>query len=68
MVFYQLAAQAQALAMKAMGASLDYIERITEIKHRTLQCFFKKAHSRGWDPSSRPLVLGGYIFDGFRTG
>jgi hypothetical protein len=57
-VFYQLATKAQAWAMKAMGA-----ERITEIKRRTLQYIFKKTRSRGWDPSSRPLVFGGYIID-----
>jgi hypothetical protein len=65
MVLYQLATKAQALAMKVMGATLDHIERITEIKRRTLlQYLFKRARSRGWDPSTRPLVLDGYIIVG----
>ena len=68
MGFHQLATRAQALAMKAMGATLQHIERITEIKRRTLQYIFKKARSRGWDPSSRPLILDGYIIDAPRTG
>ena len=67
-VFYQLATRAQALAMKAMGATLEHIERITEIKRRTLQYIFKRARSRGWDPSSRPLVLDGYVLDAPRAG
>jgi len=33
MIFYQLIIRAQALAMKAMGATLEYIQCITEIKH-----------------------------------
>ena len=32
MVFYQLTTRAQALAMKAMGATLEHIQHITEIK------------------------------------
>jgi len=68
MGFHQLATRAQALAMKAMGATLDHIQRITEIKRRTLQYIFKRAHSHGWDPVSRPLVLDGYIIDTPCTG
>ena len=68
MGFYQLATKAQALAIKAMGATLDHIERITEIKRRALQYIFKKARSRGWDPVCRPLLLDGYIIDAPRTG
>jgi hypothetical protein len=67
MGFHQLATRAQALAMKAIGATLQHIERITEIKRRTLQYIFKKARGRGWDPSSRPLILDGYIIDAPRT-
>ena len=59
--FHQLATRAQALAMKAMGATLDYIENITQIKRRNLQYIFSKARSCGWDPVSRPLLLDGYI-------
>ena len=54
--------------MKAMGATLDYIENITQIKRRTLQYIFSKARSRGWDPVSRPLLLDGYIVDAPRAG
>ena len=61
MGFYQLATRAQALAMKAMGTTLDYIENITQIKRRNLQYIFSKARSCGWDPVSRPLLLDGYI-------
>ena len=46
-----------------MGATLKYIERITEIKRQALQYLFKKAYSRGWDPSSHPLILNGYIIN-----
>ena len=63
MGFHQLATRAQALAMKAMGATLNYIKNITQIKRRTLQYIFSKAHSRGWDPVSCPLLLNGYIID-----
>ena len=66
MVFYQLATRAQALAMKDMGATLEHIERITEIKRRTLQYIFKRARSRvGTLP---PLVLDGYVLDAPRAG
>jgi hypothetical protein len=41
MVFHQLATKAQALAMKAMGATLNHIKRITEIKRRALQYIFE---------------------------
>ena len=68
MVFYQLATRAQALAMKAMGATLEHIERITEIKRRTLQYIFKRVHSHSWDPSSHSLVLDGYVLDAPHTG
>ena len=68
MGFHQLATRAQALAMKAMGATLDYIENITQIKRRNLQYIFSKARSRGWDPVSRPLILDGYIINAPRTG
>ncbi|OCK99057.1 uncharacterized protein K441DRAFT_540712 [Cenococcum geophilum 1.58] len=68
MGFYQLATKAQALAIKAIGATLDYIENITQIKRRTLQYIFLKARSRGWDPISRPLILDGYIIDAPYTG
>ena len=68
MVFYQLTTRAQALAMKAMGATLDHIQRVTEIKRWALQYIFKKARSRGWDEISRPIVLDGYIVDAPRSG
>ena len=60
MIFYQLIIRAQALAMKAMGATLEHIERITEIKRRTLQYIFKRARSRGWDPSAHPRIEEGF--------
>jgi hypothetical protein len=47
MGFHQLATRAQALAIKAMGATLDYIENITQIKRCNLQYIFSKARSRG---------------------
>ena len=49
--------------MKAMGATLNYIKNITQIKRHTLQYIFSKARSRGQDPVSRPLILDGYIID-----
>lgn len=49
-----------------MGATLKHIERITTIKRRSLQYIFLKARSRGWNESSYPLVLNGYIVDGPR--
>ena len=49
--------------MKAIGATLDYIKNITQIKRRTLQYIFSKARSRGWDPISRSLILDGYIIN-----
>ena len=54
--------------MKAMGVTLDYIQRITEIKRWTLQYIFKKARSCGLDLVSRPLILDGYIIDAPCTG
>jgi hypothetical protein len=68
MVFYQLATKAQALAMKALGATLDHIERISEINRRTLHYLFNKSRSRRWDPSSGRFVHDGYILDSPRTG
>ena len=68
MVFYQLATRAQALAMKAMGATLEHIQRITEIKRWTLQYIFKRARSRGWDPSAHPRILDGHVIDAPHTG
>jgi len=68
MVFYQLATRAQALAMKAMGATLEHIQCITEIKRRTLQYIFKRARSRSWDPSAHPRILDGYVIDAPHTG
>ena len=53
--------------MKAMGVTLEHIKRITKIKRRALQYLFKKARSRGWDPSSYPLILDGYIINAPRT-
>ena len=53
--------------MKAMGATLNYIQRITKIKRRALQYIFKRARSRSWDPVSRPLILNGYIINAPRT-
>ena len=67
MGFHQLATRAQALAIKAIGATLDYIENVTQIKRRTLQYIFSKAHSRGWDPVSCPLLLDSYIVDALRA-
>ena len=49
--------------MKAMGATLDHIQRITEIKRRALQYIFKRACSRSQDLVSRPLILNGYIIN-----
>jgi len=68
MVFYQLATRAQALAMKAMGATLEHIQCITEIKRRTLQYIFKRARSRSWDPSAHPRILDGHVIDAPHTG
>ena len=45
MGFHQLATRAQALAIKAIGATLQHIKRITKIKRQTLQYIFKKARS-----------------------
>ncbi|OCK91758.1 uncharacterized protein K441DRAFT_728617, partial [Cenococcum geophilum 1.58] len=56
-----------ALAIKAIGATLNYIKRITKIKRRALQYIFKKARSRGWNLVCRPLLLNGYIIDAPRT-
>ena len=68
MVFYQLTTRAQALAMKAIGATLEHIQCITEIKHRTLQYIFKRARSHGWDPSTHPHILDGHVIDAPHTG
>ena len=68
MGFYQLATRAQALAMKAMGATLEHIQKITQIKRRSLQYLFKKALNRGWHPTTNPLILDGYIIDAPCTG
>ena len=68
MGFHQLATRAQALALKAMRATLDYIQHITEIKHQTLQYIFKRARSHSWDPVSHPLILSNYIIDAPHTG
>ena len=68
MGFYQLATRAQALAIKAMGATLKYIQKITQIKRRSLQYLFKKALNYGWHPTTNPLILDGYIIDAPRTG
>ena len=68
MGFYQLATKAQALAMKAMGATLERIQKITQIKRRSLQYLFKKALNRGWHPTTNPLILNGYIINAPRTG
>ena len=54
--------------MKAMGATLNYIKNITQIKRYTLQYIFSKARSRGQDPVSRPLLLDGYIVNAPYTG
>ena len=63
MVFYQLITRAQALAIKAMGATLEQIQNITQIKQRGLQYLIKKALNRGWNPTINPLVLNGYIIN-----
>ena len=67
MVFYQLTTRAQALAMKAMGATLEQIQNITQIKRRSLQYLIKKALNRGWNPTTNPLILDGYIIDAPRA-
>ena len=63
MVFYEIATRAQALAMKAMGATLNQIENITKIKRRSLQYLIKKALNRGWNPTTNPLIIDGYVID-----
>jgi hypothetical protein len=63
MVFYEIATRAQALAMKAMGATLNQIENITKIKRRSLQYLIKKALNRGWNPTTNPLIIDGYVVD-----
>ena len=67
--FYQLTTRAQALALaiKAMGATLEQIQKITQIKRRLLQYLFKKALNRGWHPTTNPLILNGYIIDTLYT-
>ena len=67
MVFHQLATRAQALAMKAMGATLEQIQNITQIKRRGLQYLIKKALNRGWNPTTNPLILDGYVIDAPRA-
>ena len=54
--------------MKAMGATLDHIKCITEIKRCALQYIFKKACSCGWDLVCRPLLFNSYIIDAPCTG
>ena len=54
--------------MKAMGATLERIESITQMKRRSLQYLFKKALDRGWHPTTNPLILDGYIIDAPRAG
>ena len=68
MVFYQIATRAQALAMKAMGATLQQIQNVTFIKRHTLQYLFTKAANRGWNPVTNPLVLDGHVVDAPRSG
>ena len=68
MGFYQLATRAQALAIKAMGATLKKIQKITQIKRRSLQYLFKKALNHSWHPTTNPLILNGYIINAPRTG
>ena len=63
MVFYEIATRAQALAMKAMGATLNQIKNITKIKRRSLQYLIKKALNRGWNPTINPLIIDGYVVD-----
>src|SRR5207248_9287755 len=68
MIFYQLATRAQALAIKAMGATLEHIQHITEIKHRTLQYIFKRACSYSWNPSTHLHILDSHVIDTPHTG
>ena len=67
-VFYQLATRAQALAMKAIGAILEHIQSITLIKRRALQYLFKKVINCGWNPTTNPLIINGYVVNGPRPG
>ena len=63
MVFYQIATRAQALAIKAMGATLQQIQNVTSIKQRALQYLFTKAANCGWNPITNPLILNGYVIN-----
>ena len=63
MVFYEIATSAQALAMKAMGATLNQIKNITKIKRRSLQYLIKKALNCGWNPATNSLIINSYIID-----
>ena len=54
--------------MKAMGATLEHIQSVTLIKRRALQYLFKKAINRGWNPTTNPLIIDGYVVDGPRPG
>ena len=53
--------------MKAMGATLEHIQNVTRIKRRALQYLIKKALNRGWNPTTNPLILDGYIIDAPRA-
>ena len=68
MVFYQLATKAQALAIKAMGAIMEHIQNITQIKRRALYYLIKKALNRGWNPTTNPLIIDGYVIDTLHPG
>ena len=63
MVFYQIATRAQALAIMAIGATLQQIQNVTIIKRRALQYLFIKATNRGWNSIINPLVLNSYIIN-----
>src|SRR6266404_2106754 len=51
----------------AMGATMEHIQNITQIKRRALQYLIKKALNRGWNPTTNLLVLDGYIIDAPRA-
>ena len=68
MGFFQFTTRAQALAVKAIKATLKHIENITQIKRQLLQYIFKKAFNCGWHFKTNSLIFDGYFIDAPHTG
>src|SRR5258708_6134832 len=65
---YDNATRAQALTLKLHGVSNPEIESITGIQPATLHALYKKALSRGLNPTESKRILNHHIEDGKRSG